>query len=113
MLPGQKRGRHHDGNLYAVHGGDEGRPQRNLGFAEADVAADEAIHRLASGEIRAHGFDSRHLVFGFLVGEPGRELIIQAFGCSQDRRRPHVPLGSNPDKARGHVEKPLLELRLA
>ena len=47
LLARQQRRRHHHRHLLAVHGGDEGRAQRHLGLAEADVPADEAIHRPA------------------------------------------------------------------
>ncbi len=47
VLAGEQRGRHHDRDLLAVHGGDEGGAQRHFGLAEADVAADQPVHRPA------------------------------------------------------------------
>ena len=47
MLPRQQRGRHHDRDLRARHRGDEGGAQRDLGLAEADIAADQPVHRPA------------------------------------------------------------------
>ncbi len=51
VLARQQRGRHHDRDLLAAHRRDEGRAQRHLGLAEADVAADQAVHRPAGAEI--------------------------------------------------------------
>ena len=47
MLLGEQRRRHEHRDLLAVGERDERRAQRDLGLAEADVAADEAVHRLA------------------------------------------------------------------
>ena len=47
MLARQQRRRHHDRDLLAAHGRDEGGAQRHLRLAEADIAADETIHRTA------------------------------------------------------------------
>ena len=45
VLAGEERRRHDDGDLLAAHRGDEGGAERDLGLAEADVAADQAVHR--------------------------------------------------------------------
>ena len=52
MLAREQRGRHDDRHLHAVHGGDEGGAQRHLGLAEADVAADQPVHRPAGARDR-------------------------------------------------------------
>ena len=57
---------------------DEGRAQRHLGLAEADVAADQPVHRPAGGEIVEHRVDRGLLVLGLLVGEAGAELVVGA-----------------------------------
>ncbi len=59
VLAREQRGRHHDGHLPAAHGGDERRAQRHLGLAEADVAADEPVHRPARAQIAQHRVDRR------------------------------------------------------
>ena len=51
VLAREQGRRHHDRDLLAVHRGDEGGAQRHLGLAEADVAADQPIHRPAGGEV--------------------------------------------------------------
>ena len=45
-------GRHEDGDLLAAHHRLERGADRDLGFAEADVAADEPIHRAARSPCR-------------------------------------------------------------
>jgi len=42
----QDGGGREDCDLFAVHHGLEGGPDRDLGFAKTDVAANQAIHRL-------------------------------------------------------------------
>ena len=59
VLARQQRGRHHDRHLLAAHGRDEGGAQRHLGLAEADVAADQPVHRLAGAEVVEHARRSR------------------------------------------------------
>ena len=51
MLAREQRGRHDHGDLFALQRDGKGRPQRHLGLAEADVAADQPIHRAADLEI--------------------------------------------------------------
>ena len=51
VLAGEQRRRHDDRRLLAVDRGAEGGAQRHLGLAEADVAADQPVHRPAGGEI--------------------------------------------------------------
>ena len=51
VLARQQRRRHDDGGLLAVDRGGEGGAQRDLGLAEADVAADQPVHRPAGAEI--------------------------------------------------------------
>ena len=58
VLARQQRGRHHHRDLLAGHHGDEGGAQRHLGLAEADIAADQPVHRPAGGEIVQHGVDA-------------------------------------------------------
>ena len=76
VLARQQRGRHHDGDLLAAHRHDEGGAQRHLGLAEADVAADQPVHRPAGGQIVEHVGDGGVLVVGLLVGEAGAELVV-------------------------------------
>ena len=67
-----------DRDLLAVHGRDESRAQRHFGLAEADIAADEAIHRTSGFEIADHGIDRGLLIVGFLIGKAGAEFVENA-----------------------------------
>ena len=51
MLLGEQRRRHEHRDLLAVGERDERGAQRDLGLAEADVAADEPVHRPAVGQV--------------------------------------------------------------
>ena len=52
VLAREQRRRHDDRDLLAVHRRDEGGAQRHLGLAEADVAADQPVHRPARARDR-------------------------------------------------------------
>ena len=78
MLAREQRGRHHDCDLPAGHRGDEGGAQRHFGLAEADVAADQAIHRPPGAEVTKHGGDRGVLVVGLLIGEAGGKFVVEA-----------------------------------
>jgi hypothetical protein len=83
MLFRQQGGGAQHRHLAAAGSGDEGGAQGDLGLAEADIAADQSVHRLAGSHVADHGFDGGHLVRCFLEAE--------AFG----ERRHVVPLVSN------------------
>ena len=51
VLARQQGRRHDDRDLAAGHRRDKGGAQRHLGLAEADIAADQPVHRLARGHI--------------------------------------------------------------
>ena len=84
MLLGEDRRRAEDERLLAVHGRSERGPDRDLGLAEADVAADEPVHRPRRLQILLDGFDRAGLVLGLAVGELGLEplqpLVLQLVG---------------------------------
>ena len=69
MLAGEQGGGADEDDLHPRHRRDEGGAQGDLGFAEADIAADEAIHRLARSQILDHVADRAVLIFRFLIGE--------------------------------------------
>ena len=80
MLPRQQRRRHDDGDLQTVHRGDECGSQRHFRFAEADVAADQPVHRLAGGEIGEHRVDAGGLILRLLVREARDEFVVSPAG---------------------------------
>jgi hypothetical protein len=57
VLPCQERGRDHDGDLLTVERDRKRCAQRHLGLAEADVAADQPVHRTPAFEILQCGRD--------------------------------------------------------
>ena len=76
MLLDQQRGGHEHGHLLAVLHGLEGRAQRDLGFAEPHIAADQAIHRHGLLHIGFNFVDGGELVGGFLIGEGVFQLLL-------------------------------------
>ena len=113
VLAREQRGRHHDRDLLAVHRGDEGGAQRDLGFTEAHIAADEPVHRPAGVEVGEHGGDRGVLVFGLLVGKAGAEFVVEAGGKCKPRRLVQLPLGGDLDQFAGDLADAVLHPRLA
>ena len=77
VLLHQKRGRGEYGDLFAAHHRHKRGAQGDLGFAETDIAAHEAVHRLRLRQIFNHSGDGCGLVFGFFIAETiGKRLIV-------------------------------------
>ena len=74
MLLREQRGRHQDRDLFAILYRDERRTHRNFGLAEADVAADQTIHRFRAREVGDDFVDRAPLI----RGDVERELIDEA-----------------------------------
>ena len=87
MLARQQRRRHDHRDLLAAHRRDEGGAQRHLGLAEADVAADQPVHRPAGRQVVEHAVDGGQLVVGLLVGEAGAELVVERLPAASSARR--------------------------
>ena len=113
MLARQQRGRHHHRDLLALHRHRKGRAQRHLGLAEADIAADQAIHRLAALEVVQRRVDRGELILGFLVGKARAEFVVNTRLYRQLRRFVQMPLGRDLDEFAGDLANPVLQLRLA
>ncbi len=133
MLLGEQRRRAEHGDLLAVGDGDERGPQRDLGLAEAHVAAHQPIHRLAGGHVGDHRLDRRRLVGRLLEGEALGEglqvVLLDAEGVAVARGAPRVQgeqlgggvahllcgarLGLVPFAASQLVQRRLLGLRAA
>ena len=113
VLPCEQRGRHHHGNLLAVERDRKRRAQRHLGLAEADVAADQPVHRPAAFEVLQRGRDRPQLVLGFLIGEARAELVIDMRLHRHFRRFVQMPLGRDLDQFAGDLADAVLELGLA
>ena len=76
VLLGQQRGRRQDRHLLAAVHRDEGGAQRHLGLAEADVAADQPVHRLRADHVLDHRVDRGALVGRLLEAEAGGEGLV-------------------------------------
>ncbi len=74
MLLGQHRGRHQEGGLLAPHHRLEDGADRHLGLAEADVAADQPVHRAGRLHIALALDDRLELVLGLVVDKGLLEL---------------------------------------
>ena len=71
VLLGEEGRRRDEGDLVSgARGGMDG-AHRHFGFAEADVAADDAVHRLRAGKVGEDGVDGGLLVGGGGEGEFG------------------------------------------
>ena len=76
MLLGEQRRRRQDGDLLAAGDGDEGGAQCHLRLAEADVAADEPVHRPRRDHVLDDGMDGGMLVGRFLEAEARGEGLV-------------------------------------
>jgi hypothetical protein len=89
------------------------RAQRHLGLAEADVAADQPVHRTARGELAQHGVDGGLLVVGLLVREARAEFVIGSVLGGEPRGLAQLPLGRDLDQLVGDLADAALHARLA
>ena len=113
VLADQERRRRQECHLLAGQGGDEGGTQRHLGLAEADIAAQQAVHRPARAHVLEHGLDRGQLVLGLLVGEARGELLVDAVRQVEDGTLAHRPLGRDLDQLARELADALLDLGLA
>ena len=113
VLARQERRRHHDSDLLAVHGRHKGRAQSHLGLAEADIAADQAIHRTAGAEIGEDGADRGLLVVGLFVRKARGEFVVEAGLDGQSRRFAQLSLGGDLDQFTRDLADAVFHARLA
>ncbi len=112
MLLRQHGGRHQDGHLFAIHHGLEGRPQRNLGFAVAHIAAQQAVHRAHALHIRLHILDGAQLVFRLHVGEAGFQVLLPDGVRRKGMPLHYLPPGIQLQQLLGHLLHRLAHLLL-
>ena len=74
----QRRWRHH-GDLPTRHDRCKRGPQRDLRLAEADIAADQPVHRPPGAQIFQHVLDRVQLIGGFLPRKTGAEFVVTTF----------------------------------
>ena len=87
--------------------------KRHFRLAEADVAADEPVHRPALGEVFGDRVDARELIVGLLIREARDELVIGPIRHAEDRRRPCLARSRNLDQLLRHLADALLHAGLA
>ena len=113
MLPRQQCRRHHDGDLLAVERDRECRPQRHLGLAKTDVAADQPIHWPAALEVLQRRIDRAELVFSFLVREARTKFVVEAGLYRHLRRFVQMPLCGDLDQFACDLANAVLQFGLA
>ena len=113
MLPREQRRRHDDRGLLAVDRRREGCAQRDLGLAEADVAADQPIHRPARPEIVDRRLDRLRLVLRLVIGEARAEFVVEPLGRNQARGGAGQALRGDAHQLARHLADALLQPRLA
>ena len=106
VLFGEDRGRHEHRDLLAELRRLERRADRDLGLAEADVAADQPVHRAVAAHVAFDRGDRGELVLGLVVGELGLELLLPgrcprgSAGPARSHARPGPVTGVWPCRAR-------------
>ena len=113
MLAREQSGRHDHRDLHAVDRGGESRAQGHFGLAEADVAADQPVHRLARGHVGQRRLDGAELVLGLVIGEAGAEFLVKPLGRRQFRRLVQRAGGGDLDQPLRHLADAQFQARLA
>ncbi len=113
MLAREKRGGDDDRDLLARHRHDEGGSQRHFRLAEADIAADEPIHRPPLGEILDCIRDRFFLVFGLLIGKARAEFVVEPLRRLDLRQRFQLARGGDAHQFRRDLAHARLHARLA
>ena len=108
LLHEDGRGGEHHG-LLARQRGLEGGPYGDLGLAEADVPAHEAVHRMRALHVRFDGRDGGFLIRGLLVGEALLELPLPLPVLGKGEAGGRCPLGVQPQELAGERLDPLAD----
>ena len=112
MLKRQNRSRRQHRYLFIVSEGLECGSHSDFGFAKADIAADESIHRSGRFHILLDFSNRLALVFGGRVLERIFKLALEfAVGREGETFR-HSSLGVEFEQLVGHIDQPSLDLGL-
>ena len=103
MLLGEQGGGHQYGDLLAAVYSEECGAHGDFGLAEADIAADQAVHRLCLGHVLHHGVDGGLLVGGFLEGEGVGEGLVVLFRLAETEALARGPAGVHVQQLGGHI----------
>ena len=112
MLLGQDRRGREEGDLLAVHHGLERRPQRDLGLAVADVAAQQPVHRAGALHVRLDVGDGLQLIRRLLKGEVLLELALPGRVGREGKALLRLALGVELDQVERQLLDRLLDLGL-
>ena len=112
VLLGEHRRRDEHQHLLAADGDGERGAQRDLGLAEADVAADEAVHRPRRLEVLPHGLDRPSLVLRLAVRELRLELLDPLVLDLVRHARPRLPLRVELEQVARELAQVLARTRL-
>ena len=111
MLEGEDGGRHENGDLLAREDGLEGGTEGHLGLAEADIAAEEAVHRDVVLHIPLDVADGTELAVGLDVGEGFLKFALAFVVGREGVARAAHPRGVEGDEILGHILLRLLNSR--
>ena len=113
VLGREDGGGHQHRHLLLVLDDLEGCPQRHLGLAVADVAADQPVHRLLQLQIGEDVVDRLLLVGRLLELEVGLEGPVHLVGRGEGVSRVGGAGGVELEQPRGHLQQLLADPRLA
>ena len=112
MLEAEHGGRGEDGDLFAVLHGLEGGAHGDFGLAVADVAAEEAVHRLVGFHVALDVGDGGELVVGLVEVEGVFELVLHVGVGREGVPIGGVALGVELEQLGGHVGHGLFDAGL-
>ena len=102
MLPRQDSRRSNNRHLFAAHRHSKGCAQGHFSFTKANIAANQAVHRLSAFKVAHHIVNSGQLVICFGVREARRKFIISALIHRQRLSRSHSAFCGDDDKLSRH-----------
>ena len=110
VLLGQHGGGGEQGDLPAAHDGFESGADGDFGFAEADVAADESVHRLGRFHVGFGVDDGAELVGGFVEGERVFKFALPSVVRGKDDAGLEFPFGLHAEEFLGVNQDGLFRL---
>ncbi len=103
VLEAENGGGSEDGDLFSVAESFEGGAHRDFGFAEADIAAEQAVHGVLAFHVALDVARGVELVLGFGVFEGVLELALPAAVAGELESAGHAALGVEFEQLVGHV----------
>ena len=112
VLVRQDRRRDEDGDLLAVGGSLEGGTHGYLRLPEADIPAEQTVHRIGALHIGLHSGDGSGLVGGVFEGERCLELVLEVGVGAEGKALRLTALGVETYQITGDVLDALLRALL-